>query len=76
MTYYNDNSQSNVIQFSDTESGTISREECELNRKWNDAVYQYRDIKQEIDAINLLEENLEDTKKYELTARQMINFGF
>jgi hypothetical protein len=66
----------NVIQFNETESGTLTNEECKLHREWNDTVYSYRDVKQEIDAISLLEENLEETKKYELTARQMLNFGF
>ena len=77
MTYVSENaSNNNVVKFNDTDSGTLSNDECKLNREWNDLVYSYRDVKGEIDSINLLEENLEDNKKYELTARQMLNFGF
>jgi hypothetical protein len=75
---YKDSSASgnNVIQFNDTASGTLSQAECDLHRKWNDTVYQYRECKKELDAIELLEENIEDSKKYELSARQMLSFGF
>ena len=77
MTYISESaSNNNVVKFNDTDSGTLSNDECKLNREWNDLVYSYRDVKGEIDSINLLEENLEDNKKYELTARQMLNFGF
>lgn len=77
MTYVSENaSNNNVVKFNDTDSGTLSNDECKLNREWNDLVYSYRDVKGEIDSINLLEENLEENKKYELTARQMLNFGF
>lgn len=76
MTYPQDSCNNNVIQFNETQSGSLTVEDCDLNRKWNDCVYSYRDTKREIDAINLLEENLEDGKKYELNARQMLNFGF
>ena len=77
MTYIPETpSSNNVVQFSDTESGTLSKENCELNRRWNDSVYAFREIKKEIDTIELLENNIEDNKKYELTARQMMNFGF
>ena len=76
MTYMQESCNNNVVQFNETQSGTLSAEDCELNRRWNDCVYSYREVKQEIDAINLLEENLEDGKKYELNARQMLNFGF
>lgn len=75
MTYI-DNDNRNVIQLSDTQQGTLTKEECENNRCWNDLIYSCREIQRELDAINLLEENLEDDKEFELTARQMLNFGF
>lgn len=77
MTYGSEKSaDNNVIQFNENESGTLTNEQCKLHREYNDLVYNYRDVKSEIDAIKLLEDNLEDNKKYELTARQMLNFGF
>lgn len=64
------------VSYNDTESGTLSSEQTKLCRGYNDLAYSYRESKRELDAINLLEENLDDNKKFELTAGQMLMFGF
>ena len=64
------------VKIDDYNSGTISKEDCDLHRKWNDAVYKYVNEQSEIEAIEMLIENLEDDKNFELTGRQMVTFGF
>lgn len=73
MTY---KSSGNVITFSEFEQGTLSDEEIKNNSAWNDLVYSFREVEVELKSIELLEDSLEDDKEYELTARQMLNFGF
>ena len=74
LTYAKDNS--NVVSFNDMEQGTVTSEQSELCRQYNDMVWSYRECKKELDSINLLEQNLDDKKSYELSARQMLAFGF
>lgn len=73
MTYENNQ---NSVQLSPTETGTITNEEARLCAAYNDTVYKLRDVKKELTAIEVLEENLDDSKKYELTAAQMLTFCF
>lgn len=74
LTYSKDNS--NSVSFNDMEQGTVTSEQSELCRQYNDMVWSYRECKKELDSINLLEQNLDDKKSYELSARQMLAFGF
>ncbi len=51
-------------------------EEARANALYNDAVYKWMELAGEKKAIEMYEENLADSKVYDLTARQMIALGY
>lgn len=68
MSYENaDGSYTNVV---------ASQESADFHREWNRCVEEWMDCHTEIKAIELYENNLEDNKKYKLSATQMLFFNF
>lgn len=79
LTYFEEGSSMNGSYENSDGSYTnvvASQEEADFCREWNNLVEKYVDCKSECKAIEVYEDNLEDSKKYKLTAQQMLHFGF
>jgi hypothetical protein len=79
LTYFEDGKSQNMsVENSDGSYTNIvaSQEAADFHREWNKLVEEWLSTKSEIKAIEFYENNLEDNKKYKLTAKQMLFFGF
>lgn len=76
QTYFNGNSGRVAEYGEEAVDCCDSAEEAKVNSLYNDKVYQWLELAGELKAIEMYENNLEDKKVYDLTARQMIALGF
>lgn len=77
MTYFEASSNAvSGIESSETYERCNSKEEADMNNKYNDLVYRWKENAEELQTIKMYEENLDSNINYELSARQMISLGF
>lgn len=77
QTYFNtDHGMHDISESENSCNPCSSKEEAEINSKYNSLVYQWIDTNVELKTTDLYANNLEDKTMYELTARQMIALNF
>ena len=76
MTYLESGMESMMATDGSSTGKVNSQAEADCCRTYNDKVYKYKEMHEEVELIDLYMRNLDDKKSYKLTASQMQAIGF